>query len=140
MDGFALAPRRWGLYVTVRRALSEAERDEFADLFQRACWFLRGRGAGWSIVADLCGVSLSPDLHERLAAPMHLARQHDAGRVAALVRGGEDAAVVAGALRAAGLAERARVLVAADPGPESLRCAHDWALKGAEPFGCGCTA
>ena len=133
MNGFALAPRRWGLYVTVRRALSEAEQDEFADLFQRACWFLRGRGAEWSIIADLCGVPLSPAMHERLADPMHLARQHGADRAAALVRGGRDAAVVAEALRAAGLAERARVLVAPQPGPEALRRAHDWALKGAEP-------
>lgn len=134
MNGFALAPRRWGLYVTVRRALSEAEHEEFADLFQRACWFLRGRGTGWSIVADLGGVPLPPALHERLADPLHLARQHGAGRLAAVVRGGRDAAVAAEALRDAGMADGARVLVAGGPGPEALRRAHDWALKGADPL------
>ena len=140
MDGFAVAPRGWGLYVAVRRALSAAEHDEFADLFQRACWFLRGRGTGWSVVADLCGVPLSPDLHARLSEPMHLARQHDAGRVAVLVRDPGDGAVLADALRAAGVAERARVLVAPAAGPEALRCAHDWAVKGTEPQNLCCAA
>lgn len=140
MNGFALAPRKWGLYVAVRRALSEPERDAFADLHQRACWYLSGRGAGWSIVADLCGVPLCPAMHERLADPMHLARQHGAGRLAALVRGGADAQVLGAALRAAGLAERARVLVAPSVGLPALRRARDWVIKGAEPFGAWCAA
>lgn len=134
MDGFALAPRRWGLYVNVRRPLSQAEHDDFGDLFARACFFLRGRGAGWGIVADLAGVVLSPAMHERLADPMHLARQHEAGRVAAVVRDHDGGAVVAEALRAAGLTGRSRVLVAPEAGPCTLRCAHDWAQKGAEPL------
>lgn len=118
----------------MRRPLSQAEHDDFGDLFARACWFLRGRGAGWGIVADLAGVTLSPAMHERLADPMHLARQHEAGRVAAMVRDHGDGTVVAEALRAAGLTGRSRVLVAHGPGPRALRRAHDWAQRGAEPL------
>ncbi|HYG88648.1 MAG TPA: hypothetical protein VD978_20575 [Azospirillum sp.] len=140
MDGFALVPRGWGLYVIVRRTLGEPEREEFSDLYQRACWFLHGRGPGWGVVADLCGMPLDGSLHDRLAAPMHLARQHGAGRSAALVSDVAAAGVLADALRAAGVADRSRVFVAPGGGPEGLRRAHDWVLKGIEPAAERCAA
>lgn len=133
MDGFVLAPRGWGLYVAVRRALSAAERDEFTDVCLRACWFLRGC-SGWNIVADLSGLPLPPVVHEHLTEPLHLARQHGAGRFAALVRDAADAVVLTDALYAAGMDAGARVLTSFPSGPAALRRAHDWAVRGLDPL------